>query len=150
MRPAVRFLQTVCSVGTGFVELGIALLAVRMQDATGLDEMALDMFSLPNQGEAVDRSGRRTCSPRPWIADIDPDTAPLHRLVKAAVPDGPVQNPDQGVVGMEKVAGHHIGLDPFDQGCQHLYGAPTSVDQRAVGMSAPIRTKISFRRWGGR
>jgi hypothetical protein len=33
---------------------------------------------------------------------------------------------------MEEVAGHHIGLDPFDQRRQHLHRAPAPVDQRAV------------------
>jgi hypothetical protein len=38
---------------------------------------------------------------------------------------------------MQQVTGHDIGLDPFDQGLQHLHGATAPVDQRAVGDVGP-------------
>lgn len=94
--------------------------------------MPMDMLLLPIRGEAVDRARWRGACPRSWIADIGPDPPLLHPLAEASVLEGPVQHPDRGVVGMEEVAGHHIGLDPFDERRQHLHRAPTPVDQRAV------------------
>jgi hypothetical protein len=36
-------------------------------------------------------------------------------------------------VGMEQVAGHDFGVDPVDEGLEHLHGASAPVDQRGVG-----------------
>ena len=57
MRPAGRLLQTGRAVGAGFVKLGIALVAIGLQDAARLGEMPMDVLLLPVRGEAVDRPG---------------------------------------------------------------------------------------------
>ena len=67
------------------------------------------------------------------LADIGPDPALLPALAEAPVAQGRVQHPDRGVVGVEQVAGHDRGLDPVDQGLEHLLGSPAPVDRRAVG-----------------
>ncbi len=114
------------------VEFGIALVAIGLQDAAGIGQMTMDVFFLPVRGEAVNRPGRRRSGPRPLIPDIGPDPAFLDPLAEASVPQGPVQHPDRGIIGVEEVTGHHIGLDPFDQRGQHLHCATAPVDQRTV------------------
>lgn len=125
------------AVGIGLVKLGVALVAVGLKDAARLGEMPMHVLLLPVRGEAVDRARWRCPCPRSWIADIGPYPSLLHPLAEATVLEGPVQHPDRGIIGVEKVAGHHIGLDPFNQRRQHLHGAPTPVDQRAIRNVGP-------------
>jgi hypothetical protein len=46
---------------------------------------------------------------------------------------------------MEKIVSHDRGFDPLDQRLEHFHSATTPIDPRA-----PMRAKISFRRYSGR
>src|SRR6056297_262154 len=106
MCPAGRLAEPGGAVRAGVVELGIALVAVGLQDAAALAQVLADVLFLPVRSEAVDGAWR--CRPRPWplVADISPDPALLHALAEAPVAQGPVQHPDRCVVGVQQVAGH--------------------------------------------
>ena len=137
MRPACRFAQAGRSVRIWTIELGIPFIAIRLQDAACVGQMAMDVFFLPIRGEGVDSAGGHGTRPRPLIPDIGPDPALLHALTKAAIAQGFVQNPDRGVIGMQQITGHDIRLDPLNQRGQHLHRAPAPVDQCAVGNVSP-------------
>src|SRR6056297_1301554 len=69
MRPACRFAQPGCSIRVWIIELGIAFIAIRLQDAAGLGQVAMDVFLFPIWGEGIDRARGRGTSPRPLIPD---------------------------------------------------------------------------------
>ena len=128
-----RFVQAALPSRPRLVELGISLVAVGLENAAGPVEVLADVLFLPVRGESVDGPGRRRSRPGSLIADIGPDPALPDPLSEALVPQGPVQHPDRGVIGMEQVADHDRGLDPVAQGFEHLHGVSAPVDQRAVG-----------------
>ena len=132
MRPTRRLTEPGSPVGFGFVKLGIAFIAISLKDSSCLLEMLVDVFFLPIRGEVIDGPRRRRTRPRALIADIGPDPAFPDALAQTLVAQGPVENPDRGIVGMQEITGHDPGCDPFDQGVEHLAGAPAPVDQRAV------------------
>ena len=49
MRPTRRLLQTGCAVGIRLIKLGVALVAVGLQDAAGFGQMAMDGLCCTNQ-----------------------------------------------------------------------------------------------------
>lgn len=141
MGPAGSLLQAGCSIRLRSEELGIAFIAVGLQDAAGLGQMAMDVFFLPVRGKGIDRAGRRCACPGALIPDIGPDPPLLNALAQPLVALRPVQHPDRRVIGMQQVAGHDVRLDPVDQRRQHLHGAAAPVDQGAVGDIGPHARK---------
>lgn len=74
MRRAGGFAEPGSSIGFGFVEFGIALVAVSLEDASCSPEMIVNMVFLPVRGEVIDRA--RRCCPRPRALIADMELAP--------------------------------------------------------------------------
>lgn len=132
MSPTGGLAQVGRPVGVRTVKLGIALVAIGLEDAAGVGQMAMDVLFLPVRREGIDRPGRRGACPGALVADIGPDPPLLHALAQPLVALRPIKNPDRCVIGMQQVTGHDIGLNPLDQRGQHLHGATAPVDQGAV------------------
>ncbi len=128
MRPTCGFAQTRHAICFRRVELGIALVTVRLQDAERVSQMAENVLFLPVWRKPIDSAG--WCGPRPWplIAHIGPDPALLDTLTKALVTQAAIQHPDRRVVRMQQIAGHDVGLNPLDQRLQGLHGPPAPAD----------------------
>ncbi|GAW37431.1 hypothetical protein RA2_04514 [Roseovarius sp. A-2] len=135
--PTGGLAQTGCAIGVRLIKLGIALVAVRLQDATGLGQMAEDMLFLPVWREPVDGTRWRCPHPRALIAHIGPDPALPDTFAKSLVSHTAIQHPDRCVICVQQVAGHDVRLDPFDQRRQGLHGPAAPADKGAFGNVSP-------------
>lgn len=133
MRPTGCFTESMGPVGQWFVKLSVSLVTIGLKDAIRLPEVMVDVIFFPVRGKVVDST--RWSSTRPWplISDIAPDPAFLDALAQPLVSKRTIQNPDWGVVSMEKIACHDCGFDPLDQWLEHFHSATTPIDERAVG-----------------
>ena len=72
VRPTGCFLQSRLPIGVKGIKLGIAFISIRLQDAAGVCQLALDMDLFPIRGKRVEGSGWGL--PFPWalVADVGP------------------------------------------------------------------------------
>ena len=90
------------------------------------------MLFPPVRGEPVDRTGWSRARPGALIADIGPDPAFLDALAQPLVAPAAIENPDGRVIGVQKIAGHDLGLDLPDQRRQRLHRPAAPVHQGRV------------------
>jgi len=103
-----------------------------LQNTAAAGEMLSGMFALSVGREVVDRPRWRLARPGPLIADIGPDPALLDPLAQPLVLAGAVEHADRGVISVEQIAGHDLGLDLLDQRGQRLHRLPAPVHQGRV------------------
>ena len=109
----------------------IALVTVRLKDATGIGQMAQDMLFLPIRCEPIGGPWWRGPCPRALIPHIGPDPALLYSLAEALIAQRPIQHTDWRIVRMQQIRAHDVRLDPFDQRLEGFHGASTPADKRA-------------------
>ncbi len=113
------------------VELGESPIGVGLQDAGEPAEVALRVFGFAVGGEGVGGCRRIRATPRPVVADIDPQPAFLDRSRLApGLTHRRIKHPDGRIVGMQAIAAHHVGPDPIDQRPEHGDRLAAPVDQR--------------------
>ena len=73
------------------------------------------MLTFSVRREVVDNA--RRSSARPWslIAHVGPYSALLHGFAELLLLRRTIKHPDWGIVRVEKITGHDIGLELFDQ-----------------------------------
>lgn len=137
MRPAGSLAEPGRSIGGRGIELGIALVAVGLENAARVPEMVPDMVFLPIRCKGIDGTRWGGSRPGSLVANVSPDAALLHALAQALLPQGALQDPDWRIIGMQQIARHDLGLDPVGERLQHLHGASAPLHQRAVGNISP-------------
>lgn len=64
VRPTGRFAQTGCTIGIRLIKLAVACVAVRLEDAAGVGQVAQDMLFLPVWREPINSTWRRCPPPK--------------------------------------------------------------------------------------
>ena len=87
MCPAAGLTEPGGSIGSGSIELGIALVAVGLENAARVAEVVPDMVLLPVGRECVGGARWGGSRPGPLIANVSPDPALLDTLAQALLPE---------------------------------------------------------------
>src|SRR3978361_917430 len=104
MGKASRLPEARLSVGTGFIELCVALVRVGLEDAARVTKVGQHMLRFPVGCVAIEGAGRSGASPGALVTDIPPDPTLHHALADAFGTQFRVQHADGCIVGVKEGA----------------------------------------------
>ena len=106
----------------GLVELAVAAIGIGLQDAAVLSQVALRVFAPAIARVVEHRSRRRGPAERPVVAHIGPEPGDVGLA--------PRQHRHRGIVAMQPLGCHDMGLQPLKQRHQHRCAGADLVGQR--------------------